>query len=104
MATPKTPNFKFVPSDCILLKDALELMRKRDINGHPVPFTIDYVTLDVARKSGGKRIVTKAIMPHTRINGKMYRNAIRHIRIAGIDRPVPVHIYLMLYINGKYIL
>lgn len=104
MASPKTPNYKFVPADCILLKDALELMRKKDQNGHPVPFTLDYVTLDVKRKTGGKRIVTKAIMPHRRINSQMYKNAIRHIRVADIDRPVPVHIYLMLYINGKYIL
>lgn len=92
------------PSEYILRKDALELMRKKDANGFPVPFTLRYVTFDKQRNTGGELREVKATMPHGRINKKMYRNAIRHIRIMGVEHPVPVHIYLMTRINNKWIL
>ncbi len=93
-----------IPSEYILLKDALELMRKRDDNGFPIPFTIRYVTLDRQRKTGGQLKEVKAVMPSGSINKKMYRNAIRHIRVLPKNQLVPVHIYLFTQINGKWIL
>jgi hypothetical protein len=93
-----------LPADYILLKDALALMGKRDEYGFPVPFTIRYVKLDRKRKTGGQLVEAKATLPSRRINSKMYRNAIRHISIAGKGRVTPVHIYLITKINNKWVI
>lgn len=38
----------------IKLKEALEIMRRRDIKGEPVPFDITYKTFSAISKKGGK--------------------------------------------------
>lgn len=93
-----------VPQDHILLKDALEIMRKRDENGFPKPFTIHYTQLDRKRGTGGKLVKAKATMPSGRINRKMYKNALRNIKIVGKQHLVSVHIYLISKINGKWVI
>jgi hypothetical protein len=79
-------------------------MRRKDDYGQPIPFTLRYVTLDRQRGTGGQLREVKAIMPHSGINKKMYRNAIRHIRTLPDGHLKPVHIYLMTKINNKWIL
>lgn len=94
------------PNDHILLKDALDLMRRKDANGFPIPFTIRYVTLNRQLKTGGKLREVKAILPHVGLSKaqKHYRNAIRNIRTLPDNQLIPVHIYLITRINNLWIL
>lgn len=84
---------------------ALQLMEMRDRNDHPIPFTITWCLYDRANASGrnGEMRTEKAILPHLGINSKMYRNAIRNIKLMD-GRLIPVHIYLITKINDRTIL
>ena len=93
-----------LPKDMITVREALEVMKRRDpVTGFPVPFKISWVKLDRQRGTGGQIVEGTAVMEHKGINRKMYRNALRHIRVSPEGRLVPVHIFLIRRMNGKQV-
>jgi len=102
----------------IELRAALREMRQVDPHGNPVPFSIEWCTADVSRKTGGDiRKLAKAYMSGAEIGrvekldraaklSKLpnhYGNATRNIKDVSGDLK-KVHIHLILSINGKTVL
>jgi hypothetical protein len=96
----------------LTLSEALQLMRKTDSNGNPIPFSITFVTYDKTRNTGGKlNSIKKAYMSVTEIKRtepakripkvfqNHFSNATRNIKSANGDL-VKIHIYLITRINN----
>ena len=59
----------------VLLKDALKMMDRLDHKGNPIPFTLEFVTADRKRDSGGRWITAAGA-----ILSKHNRNLPQHVR------------------------
>lgn len=82
------------------LGQALRAMDQVDGRGAAVPFSITWCTLDRARKTGGK---VKNLEKAVRCGAKhsLQRNRQVAVRPAdGSGHPIPIHMRLILRING----
>lgn len=116
----------------IKLTKVLEEIDKRDENGKPFPFAIQFITADRSRNKGGKRIIAPSARACTneiiarganKIRKDIHlssanagesalensaalstpRNT-RNIMIDGIDHPVSVHIRLIEFFNNQEVI
>lgn len=116
----------------IKLVKVLEEIDRRDVHGKPIPFSIQFITADVTRSKGGKRVYapiaractneiiqrdTKKIRKdihstsananeqvlESSTNLSKPRNT-RNIMINGVDHPVPVHIRLIEFFNNQEVI
>ena len=87
----------------MILQDALQMMENFDENGDKVTFNIEYVTFDVERKTGGELKSLKGVRKvGSRFNQK--RSQMINVQAPGNSRhPYPVHIRLILKVNGEKI-
>lgn len=87
----------------MVLGRALEVMDRRDARGTPVPFAITWATFDHRRGTGGEiRHLPAAIRCGAKHN--LQRNRQIAIRPVEGGHPIPIHLRLILRVNGEYVL
>lgn len=97
-------------------------MDKRDGNGKPFPFSMQFITVDLQRKTGGKRVIVEKGFHYTHDADRAVAKTIavkdphegqhvivkprntRNIMIVGKNHPVSVHIRLIEKFNGAEVL
>lgn len=116
----------------IKLNKVLEDIDRRDENGKPFPFSIQFITADRARNKGGRRVnaisaraCTNEIVARgaNKVRKDIHQNAsagdsalesgadlsskprnTRNIMIDGVDHPVSVHIRLIEFFNNQEVI
>jgi hypothetical protein len=87
----------------MILQDALQMMENVNAFGDKVTFDLDYVTFDFQRKQGGE---VKSLKGVRKIGSRFHQKANQMINVQapGNSRhPYPVHIRLILKVNGEKI-
>lgn len=82
------------------LAEALRAMERTDNRGVPVPFSINWVTLDRTRRTGGKvRRLDKAV----RCGARHHLGRNRQIAVKPVKggHPIPIHLRLILRVNNE---
>lgn len=101
------------------IEEAAAIIGGRTPDGEPIPFTIEFITCDMKRGTGGERIKLKRAgiftkgakflsdkplpaakegsAPGTSSN---WRNAIRNIQCMDTGKPYKIHLLLIERING----
>lgn len=80
---------------------ALSIMDQVDGRGAPIPFSIDWVTLDKKRGAGGKIKKLKAAV-RCGASHSLQRNRQIAVKPAdGTGHPTPIHLRLILRVNGE---
>lgn len=85
------------------LQTALDVTRKRDAHGNPVPFDIEFVSLDRNRNRPSQHKKLKQV-----VRGGAAHDLIRAGQIAvkpadGSGHNTPVHVRLIMRINGELV-
>ena len=95
----------------IRVRDMLSQMLMKTTDGVFVPFSVTFVTCDVKRGTGGKKItIDSAILEGgPKSNSKLrnpnhYRNYTRNIRATTGDKTIKVHALLITRFNGAKII
>lgn len=90
--------------------DMLKMMDSWITSGERVPFSIEFVTCDLKKNTGGQKIsIEKAVMVGSaRNNGGLknpnhFENYTRNIRSVDSDQIIKVHVLLVTKFNGKAI-
>lgn len=86
------------------LSQALDVTSRRDAAGAPVPFDIEFVTLDRTRNRPSRHVRMQQV-----VRGGASHNLIRAGQIAvkpadGSGHTVPVHVRLIMRINGERVI
>lgn len=85
----------------MVLGDALRIMDQVDGRGAPVPFSITWCTLDRNRRTGGK-VKHLAAAVRCGASHSLQRNRQMAVKPAdGTGHPTPVHLRLILRVNGQ---
>jgi hypothetical protein len=83
----------------ISLRDALVITETRDEDGNKVPFSLKWSTANVTRRTGGKFIFEENLT-RTGLNHSSKNNDTIGVVSERLKHPVPVHIHLIMAING----
>lgn len=84
----------------IKVSDALAIMKSTSAAGKLLPFEIVFVKADRARDTGGEIVVIDRVyISDAKRSGSM-RNRMINVRPVGTSDFVPVHLDLILYVNG----
>lgn len=87
----------------IKVSDALSIMKRTTANGKLLPFEIVFVKADRARDKGGEILVLDRVYISDAKRSGSVKNRMVNIRPIGTRDFIPVHLDLILYINGEAI-
>lgn len=93
--------------DFISIKDMLNIMQMRGHDRELIPFSITFVTADLRKGTGGKKIVfdqavfVGGVSKKSKVrNPNHYDNFTRNIRHVQSDRIITIHPLLVMKFNG----